>query len=338
MNPGGRNAGSGGPPPGGAAAEPSRTVYSSAMTVSSEPFRLIDLHHCGRPESVAACLLETRDGAAVVDPGPASTLPRLEAGLGEHGYAIGDLSAVLLTHIHLDHAGASGTLARLNPRLRVYVHEAGAPHVTDPSKLLASATRLYGERMEELWGEVAPVPPARVSVLIGGERVEIGGRTLEVAYTPGHAWHHVTYFEPESGTAFVGDTAGLRTPGMPWVLPVTPPPDFDLEAWYGSLDRILAWKPSRIVLTHFGPAGDPEAHLEELRRGLGEWAGYARETLALEGSDPDRVRAFVARLEAWADGRIPAERARRFLDSAAPEACWSGLARYWRKKEATAAP
>jgi glyoxylase-like metal-dependent hydrolase (beta-lactamase superfamily II) len=308
------------------------------MTAAPEPFRLIDLEHGGRPESVAACLLETRDGPALVDPGPTSTLPKLEAGLEKHGYAIADLSALLLTHIHLDHAGASGTLARMNPRLRVYVHEAGAPHVTDPSKLLASATRLYGARMEELWGEVAPVPADRVSVLEGGERLSIGERTIEVAYTPGHAWHHVTYFEPATGTAFVGDTGGLRTPGMPWVLPVTPPPDFDLEAWYGSIDRILAWKPSRIVLTHFGPAEDPASHLEELRRGLGEWAGYARETLALDASDPDRVRAFVARLESWTDGRIPAERARRFLASAAPEACWSGLARYWRKKGATAAP
>jgi glyoxylase-like metal-dependent hydrolase (beta-lactamase superfamily II) len=307
------------------------------MTSSAEPFRLIDLEHDGRPESVAACLFETRDGAALVDPGPASTLPRLEAGLARHGYGVGDLSALLLTHIHLDHSGGSGTLARMNPRLRVYVHEAGAPHVTDPSKLLASATRLYGARMQELWGEVAPVPADQTEVLKGGEQLHLGGRTIEVAYTPGHAWHHVTYFEPASGVAFVGDTAGLRTPGMPCVLPVTPPPDFDLEAWNGSIDRILAWKPAQIVLTHYGPAEEPEAHLEELRRGLGEWAGYARETLAGDASDADRVRAFVARLEEWIDGRVPAARARRFLGSAGPEACWQGLARYWRKK-ATSTP
>ncbi|HEV8358427.1 MAG TPA: MBL fold metallo-hydrolase [Gemmatimonadales bacterium] len=303
------------------------------MTAGPESFQLIDLEHLGQRESVAAYLLETRDGPVVVDPGPASTLPRLRAALAAQGREIADLAALLLTHIHLDHAGASGTLARENPRLRVYVHSAGAPHLVDPSKLLASATRLYGARMEELWGEVAPVPAGRVSALAGGERITPGGRLVEVAYTPGHAWHHVSYFEPISGTAFVGDTAGLRTPGMPCVLPVTPPPEFDLTAWLASLDRILAWKPARLALTHFGPSDAPEAHLGELRKGLVEWAGYAKDTLALEAPDEERVRAFVASLERWIDGRVPGERARRFLGSAGPEACWNGLARYWRKTQ-----
>ena len=301
------------------------------MSDPGATYAVIDLEHAGRRQSVAAWVLETGDGPVVVDPGPASTLPRLRAGLAERGRSVADLAAVLLTHIHLDHAGGSGTLARENPRLRVYVHEAGAPHVVDPSKLLASATRLYGARMDELWGEVAPVPAERLSALKGGERLTLGGRTIEVAYTPGHAWHHVSYFEPASGTAFVGDTAGLRTPGMPWVLPVTPPPDFDLTAWLASIDRILEWDPARIALTHYGAWPNPRAHFDALREGLVSWAGFARDILDAGGSDPEQTAAFVARLEAWARGKFPDDQAGRFLAGAAPEACWNGLARYWRK-------
>lgn len=300
-----------------------------------EPLRgvtVIDLEHMGRPETVAACLLETSDGPAIVDPGPSSTLPRLRAGLSGLGYGVADLSALLLTHIHLDHAGASGTLSRENPRLRVYVHSAGAPHVADPSKLLSSATRLYGDRMNELWGEVAPVAQNALVVLEGGETIEPGALRFEVAYTPGHAWHHVSYFQPESQTAFVGDTAGIFGPRLPVVLPVTPPPDFDLEAWLASIDRIQGWKPATIFLTHYGPSKDPQTHFKALRAGLIAWAGYAKETLDLPGSDEDRIRSFVEKLHEWIDGKTPSDQARKFLSGAGPEACWQGLSRYWRKR------
>ena len=295
-------------------------------------YRVIDLEHMGRPQSIAGCVLETSAGPLVVDPGPTSTLAALEAGLARIGHRVGDLSGVLLTHIHLDHAGAAGTLARDNPRLRVFVHARGAPHLIDPSKLLASATRLYGGRMEELWGEVAAVPAGQVHVLEGGEHLELGGRAIEVAYTPGHAWHHVSYFEPGSGIAFVGDTAGLLTPGIPCVLPVTPPPDFDLEAWLRSLERILEWNPGTIVLTHFGPSHQPGRHLEELRQGLIEWAGYARQSLAEPGTEAERVAWFTSRLTEWIAGRVDPARASRFLAGAGPEACWHGLSRYWNRK------
>ena len=306
------------------------------MSAPGATYAVIDLEHARRRQSVAACVLETREGPVVVDPGPASTLQRLRAGLAEHGHSVGDLAAVLLTHIHLDHAGASGTLARENPRLRVYVHEVGAPHIVDPSKLLASATRLYGGKMQELWGEVAPVPIERTVALKGGERLALGDRTIEVASTPGHAWHHVSYFEPSRGTAFVGDTAGLRTPSMPWVLPVTPPPEFDLEAWLVSIDRILEWDPAEIVLTHYGAWSDPRGHFDALREGLVTWAGLARDTLSAGGTDAEQAAEFVARLEMWSRGKVPSRQAKRFLAGAAPEACWNGLARYWRKKDGKA--
>src|ERR1043165_2143182 len=215
-HPGPRSRRPGRTPPGGTV--PRCHGYPIAMTTGLARYRVIDLHHMGQAETVASCLLESEAGPLLIDPGPAATLPALRSGLAAAGYAVGDLAAVLLTHIHLDHAGASGTLARENPRLTVYVHQAGAPHVVDPSKLLASATRLYGARMDELWGEVAPVPAERVSVLEGGERLAFGGRAIDVAYTPGHAWHHVSYYVPDAGVAFVGDTAGLRTPRFPWVL------------------------------------------------------------------------------------------------------------------------
>lgn len=302
------------------------------MADAGATYGMIDLRHMGRPESVGACVLETRDGPVIVDPGPASTIPALRTGLAELGYEVSDLSALLLTHIHLDHAGGTGTLARENPRLTVYVHELGAPHVADPSKLLRSATRLYGDKMEALWGEVAPVPLERIRSLAGGEALGLGGRGFQVAYTPGHAAHHVSYFEPASGVAFVGDTAGLMTPRLPCVLPVTPPPEFDLEAWLDSMHRIRMWRPSEIVLTHYGPSTDPESHLEELRSGLLVWAEYARDSLSLTGTEQDRIAWFGRQLEVWIEGRVPVERARRFLAGAGPEACWHGLSRYWMKK------
>ena len=292
---------------------------------------LIDLKHMGRPDSVAAYLLETRNGPVIVDPGPASTIPALRAGLAEHGYEIAELAALLLTHIHLDHAGGSGTLARENPELLVYVHQVGAPHVADPSKLLRSATQLYGDRMEQLWGEVAPVPSERIRELSGGEVVALGDREFEVAYTPGHASHHVSYFERASGIAFVGDTAGLRGPPHFSVLPVTPPPDFNLEAWLGSLRTIADWQPGRLALTHFGVSPDPHHHLEDLGAGLVAWAEHARDSLAVPGTDAEKQRWFGERLERWLDGRVAPEQARKFLDGAGVEACWQGLSRYWRK-------
>ena len=164
-----------------------------------------------------------------------------------------DVTALLITHIHLDHSGSAGTLVRENPNLRVLVHANGAAHLVDPGRLLASATRLYGDEMDRLWGEVAPVPAQALVVLKGGERIEEGGRSLEVAYTPGHASHHVSYFAPDAGIAFVGDTAGVKVAPEGDVLPPTPPPDVDLEAWDDSLARIERWRPESLFLDPFRP-------------------------------------------------------------------------------------
>jgi len=300
------------------------------MATRDGRYHVIDLKHLGRSESIAACVLRTGEGPLVVDPGPASTLPSLRRGLETLGLAEPDLAAVLLTHIHLDHAGASGTLARANPGLKVYVHARGAHHLVDPTKLVNSATRLYGARMDELWGEIAPVGERQVVVLEGGEILRFGDRRIEVAYTPGHAWHHVSYFDSEAGTAFVGDTAGIAGPRLPVVLPVTPPPDFDLEEWLGSIDRIRSWHPAELILTHFGRSGDPEQHLTALRDGLREWCGFVEETLQVDASDEERIRMFVDMLRGWIHDKVPAQSADEYLAGAGPYACWQGIARYVR--------
>lgn len=271
---------------------------------------------------------------ALVDPGPSSTLPVLRRHLLESGIGIGDVTAILLTHVHLDHAGATGTLVRENPRLRVYVHESGARHMADPSKLVASASRLYGDAMERLWGEVAPVPPGAMAMLAGGERVHAGGRTLDVAYTPGHASHHVSFFNADSGIAFVGDTAGVQIVPGGFVLPPTPPPDIDLEVWDRSLATIDRWGADTLFLTHFGPAAPSGHHLSALRADLDLVGRLSAESLALDGGEEvqeawfvDRTRDLLRKRMSEADAAVY-EAACRF------DLNWRGLARYWKKKTA----
>ncbi len=256
----------------------------------------------------------------LVDPGPESSIGTvLEAIGGEQP------RAVLLTHIHLDHAAATGALVRRWPGLEVYVHERGAPHLIDPSKLLASAERLYGDKMGYLWGEILPVPEGNVRVLSGGEQV-LG---MRVAYTPGHASHHVCYLHEDSATAFVGDVAACRIPPSNLIVPPTPPPDIDVETWEKSLDAIAAWSPQRLALTHFGAVEDDvTGHIEKVRSKLREEAELARQ-MEKGAYDTDLERRIRAQLDAEGiEGGTVDE-----LLQAVPTAYqWGGLDRYWRKK------
>src|SRR5262245_31040255 len=262
-----------------------------SMTTLRHGLSWVDLRFQGRSNAIASAIVESAGGVAIVDPGPTSCLETLELDLQGRGIGWHDVRHLLLTHIHLDHAGACGTILRQHPHITVVVHERGARHLVDPAKLLDSATRLYGDQMDRLWGEFAPVPADRVVSLVGGERIEAGGRLFDVAYTPGHATHHVSYFDSSSGVAFVGDTAGVAVDGG-YVLAPTPPPDIDLELWAGSLDRILAWSPSTLFLTHFGPSMHPRPHCAELSEHLQQTARRVRESLAEPGTDEERSLRF----------------------------------------------
>ena len=227
----------------------------------------------------------------------------------------------MLTHIHLDHAGAAGVLCRRYPKLKVYVHERGAPHLADPSKLLSSAERLYGEHMDELWGEVAPVPSERITTLAGGETVE----GFRVAYTPGHASHHVCYLHEESGDAYVGDTAGVRIPPYTQTVAPTPPPDIDIESWLDSLHTVACWNPQSLCLTHFGQVTDVNEHIHRIRCALTESADRAR----MVGEE-----RFIAWMESELSDATDPATVESFEQAAPPNQLYQGLERYWRKKSA----
>lgn len=291
----------------------------------------LDLKFLGLQRVIGTAVLEGPSGLTLIDPGPTSCLPALESGLFEHGYRLSDVNAILLTHIHLDHAGATGTLVSRLPAASVYVHERGRPHMVDPTKLLASATRLYGVNMHRFWGEFLPVPNERLHSLAGGERLDIAGRTLDVQYTPGHASHHVSYFDTTTGVAYVGDTGGIRVVEG-YIKAPTPPPDIDLELWEESLQKIERWKPTRLVLTHFGAVDEVPEHLRNFRAVLSRMAERVRQTLDSEGTDEERIRRFVEDMQADARRALSAEDAASTEAAAAFDQLWQGLARYWRKK------
>ncbi len=293
---------------------------------------LIDVNHLDTPEIIASALLESRGELALIDPGPTSRLANLEDGLAALGLSVGDLTMILLTHIHLDHAGATGTLVRKNPSLRVIVHERGTPHLVDPSRLMKSATRVFGAEMDRLWGGFESVPADRITSLQGGETVMVGNRNLEVAYTPGHASHHVSYFDNSTGVAFVGDTGGIRISNRACVLPVTPPPEIDLEKWASSIEKIREWQPEQLFLTHFGGAHPVEEHFDLLIGEFQVWDDRVRQQLAEPGSDEQHAQEFARRFREDVAARLGEPEALLYEVATASKMSWYGLARYLRKK------
>jgi glyoxylase-like metal-dependent hydrolase (beta-lactamase superfamily II) len=292
----------------------------------------IDLQWAGHSRSIASALIRSQNECALIDPGPASTLDTLRQLLQQHGLKISGLSAVFLTHIHLDHASATGALVRENPQLKVYVHSRGASHMMDPSKLLQSASRLYGENLKPLYGEFLPVPEANIQALQGGETISFGTHQLQVLYTPGHASHHVTYFDPAGGTAFVGDTTGLSISGHPYVLPVTPPPDISVELWDSSLDRILGLHPKRLFLTHFSFSDNPAVHIANHRERLHRWRDLSGSLLARDLDDAEATHRFAKEIAAEAAQFLSPEELSHYLFNGALNLSWFGLARYHRKR------
>ena len=290
----------------------------------------------GRPHTIAAALLESDRHRCIVDPGPGSTLETFHQQLQAHGLGVGDLDAILLTHIHLDHAGATGALVRENPRLAVYVHKLGAPHVIDPSKLLASAQRLWPNDLQRLFGEALPVPAENLRILEGGETISLGSRKIEVAYTPGHASHHVSYFDQAEGVAFVGDTAGVRIEGNSYAMPATPPPDIDLEIWEKSFAAILERKPTRLFLTHYGFSDNPSEHILLFRERLHRWAALAAEILRTAANDSAAMDSFMSATYAEISQNLGGGEADHYAFSAGLNLSFLGLQRYLRKRAAAA--
>jgi glyoxylase-like metal-dependent hydrolase (beta-lactamase superfamily II) len=271
--------------------------------------REIDVHHLGRPLVICCYALD----GVIVDPGPESSHATLLDALGDEVP-----ERILLTHIHLDHAGATGALVRRWPEVEVWVHAVGAPHLADPSRLVDSASRLYGDDMGRLWGEIVAVPERNLRVLEGGERIG----PWRVAHTPGHARHHVSYLHEPTGTAFVGDVGGVRIGAGP-TLPPTPPPDIDLEAWHASLRRLADWDPARLAVTHFGAHQDVDGQLAAMHAALDRWGELARRTDAEGFRD-----AVVAEMRGVPDPAV----AEALMQAMPPDTLWPGLDRYWRQR------
>ncbi|HEU0014277.1 MAG TPA: MBL fold metallo-hydrolase [Longimicrobium sp.] len=292
-------------------------------------------HGWAGPGFIASYLVADGDALALVEAGPASTLDALTAGIRAAGHEPERLTDLLLTHVHLDHAAGAGRLARMAPRARVWVHGLGAPHLADPSRLLASARRLYGDLMDAMWGTMLPVPRERIRVPDDGEGVRVGGRVLRALDTPGHASHHLAFHDPDAGLVFTGDAAGIRLDRAKHVRPPTPPPELDTPRWLATIDRLRRLEPALLLPTHFGAVDDAGWHLDDLAARLAEWtrlaAEHADDTAAL--TEALRARGDADLLAATGDPGM----VRRYAASIPYEMMAAGLARQERSS-ARAAP
>jgi glyoxylase-like metal-dependent hydrolase (beta-lactamase superfamily II) len=303
--------------------------------IAPESF-LIDLQFQGEQHVVAAYLVRGFQRSILIESGPGSTIDALVAGIRKTGIDVGDLTDVYVTHIHLDHAGAAGLLAAMNPNLKVHTHPFGAAHVVDPSKLIASATRIYGDQMDRLWGAWAPIDESRVIPIEDGETIDLGGRILTAHFTPGHARHHVAYLDNESGDLYTGDVAGVHIPGAGFVLPPTPPPEFDPGSWAESIALMRSLNPLRLLPTHFGPVANPGERLSELETELARFVEIGEESFAAG----EEQAQLTARLQAETAAHVDpgnAELVAR-LELASPSYMAAmGLSRYLTKRaQATA--
>jgi glyoxylase-like metal-dependent hydrolase (beta-lactamase superfamily II) len=284
-------------------------------------------------EIVGSYLLAGNNELALIDPGPGSTLEALLEGVRRAGFDAQELTHILLTHVHLDHAGVAGSLARRIPQAQILVHQLGAPHLLDTSRLIASAQRIYGERMQALWGEIEAVPAEQLRALEGNEILNVAGRRLEVHYAPGHAIHHVIFFDVHSGELFAGDVAGVRLQGIDFVRPPTPPPDLDLEAWSASLDLIKHLRPDVLYIGHYGAVRNITSHLASLRERLYGWGDFVLGAMN-EGKNEEEIIALLIKQANPELERV----SRTFHDVVRYDIATNypmtvqGYMRYWRKK------
>ena len=290
----------------------------------------VDPLYRGEQHLIAPGVLESSDGYILIDPGPHRSIHGLEENLKAAGIYLFEIRHILVTHIHLDHAGGVGHLVAGREDIQVHVHEIGAPHLIDPSRLLSSARRIYGDELDAKWGSMRAVPKEQVYALSSGDVLDFGNRTIEVLYTPGHAKHHVSFVDDYSGYAFVGDVAGQKTTGVSYILPVTPPPDVDLEAWFESLQKIERTGVDGLFLTHFGPSEEPKDHLQTIKEKLDTWGEEVRRTLRDDRPDASRAEEFLRAKHAEMDALLDEPDRRPYELFGHPEGSWHGLARYWR--------
>ncbi len=305
----------------------------AGMTDARNKVRVLDLHFKA-PGTIASFLLPTSEGPVLIETGPESTYGTLTEALKREGLAPGDIRHVLVTHIHLDHSGAAWRLAREGAT--VCVHPMGAPHMIDPSKLMASAGKIYGERMDELWGRVEGIPKENVHVVKDGEILQYGDTAIEALFTPGHATHHVAYRLGDA--VFTGDVGGVRLEAGP-VIPPCPPPDINVEDWLSSIEKIRRVQPRVLFLTHFGPYTDAEGHLGRLAQNLQLFAGWMRDRLREKADSSSLVKQFEAYTRGFLDGNGLAEGRTDEYEIANPAyMSVAGLIRYWKKSHPEVLP
>ena len=254
----------------------------------------ISLPFQGEPGIIGSYLLASHNALALIDPGPTTMLDALLAAIRETGHAPEDITHILLTHIHFDHAGATGNLLAHTPQAGVYVHSIGAPHLLDTTKVVTSATRIYGERMQTLWGEISSVPASRLHILEDSDTLTLADLTLQVHYTPGHAIHHVIFFDPRTRDLFAGDVAGVRLQDIDYVRPPTPPPDLDLEAWVKSIETLRTLQPTALYLSHFGPVYQVDQHLDILQTRLFQWGEFLLQGIRSGKDEEDLLKLLIA--------------------------------------------
>lgn len=308
-------------------------MTQTTVTKLDQDLYIIDHRFQGVPGVIASYLLPGSNGLTLIETGPTTTIDTLLAGVKQAGFDPDDITQLAITHIHLDHAGSAGVLMGRLPNARLLVHPIGAPHMVDPTKLMASATRIYGDRMERLWGEVASCPADRVDVLEDGATVKAGNRTLIARHTPGHAMHHIAYHDPDSGAIFTGDVAGVRLDNAPYVRPPTVPPELDLILWRESIQQLRRLNPMRLYLTHFGGFDDITWHLDDLLSRLFFWSGWADARLA----DDSDTTVITGELQLRGDAEIVAatgndELVMPYEVATAYQMTVDGMARYFRKR------
>ena len=291
---------------------------------------IVDVRYRGVPRLIACAVVETDKGLLLVDPGPSVSLDSLERALQAEGVGMGDVYGILLTHIHLDHAGATGTILKDNPDIQVFVHERGGHHLFSPQRLLSSARRIYGDKMDTLWGEFVAVPKENLRILAGGETLDFGNHAFRVEYAPGHASHHVCYLDESTGTAFVGDVAGMSVMNTDYLVSVAPPPDIDVEAWLSSIELVRKWGAERLFLTHFGPSLPNLLDTAEGR--LKEWASAVKASLHSGENDKALAARFHRQEMQKTNSILGKENRIPYQYMGQPKESWYGLARYWRKR------